>query len=104
MDRSNMTSSEDQLTKLLSESSTAQKKRVLVELLRELISGKSPGQRVPIEDPAGTLLGYVASLPAYVPVPADENSPEFFAELRRRGEQEPTLTPEEFFALLKVSC
>jgi hypothetical protein len=95
-----MLTTEDQLSKLLSESSSAQKKRILAELVRDMIGERHTGQPLPIQDSAGELLAFIQPLPVHVPMPGDQNSPEFLAELRRRGEQEPTLTPDQFFALL----
>ena len=87
--------------KLLSESSATEKQHLLAELARDLLKDAKGGKRVLIQDSSGELIAVLTPIGPWRPMPADENSPEFLQELRRRCDEGVTLTPDECMELLK---
>jgi hypothetical protein len=82
------TNTNGQFTKLLSEYTAEQKKQLLLELVRDLVKSDPERTVFGVMDASETVYGYV--VPAAKPgeMPADENSLEFYLELRRRDEEE----------------
>lgn len=89
------------VTEVLANRSSAEKRTLLVELLREL-AHQSPAQAVSIHDDDGKLLGLFS--PIANNIEADffaEGSPGFFRELERRRQSKSLIGANEAVAYLE---
>jgi hypothetical protein len=90
------------VTEILANRSSEEKRTLLLELLRELAQ-QSPAQPISIQDDSGKLLGLFSPIGTN---PQDdffaEGSPGFFRELERRRQANNLISVEEFLAFLKA--
>ncbi len=92
-----------QLATLVRERSATDKALLLAELVRDVIEESGPTKTVLIKDVEGIPLGILFPMASpYRDISQlDWNSPEFWAEIRRREESEPTIPAHDFLNMLK---